>query len=191
MGDDDSTVLARLIGRVVRTPRALWERIAVPLRRAYFNLSYPGLQIDAKTRIGRRCEFLCTRGSTIRLEDCRIGPGSRISADHGGRIEMSRVWTGSGCVVAADEGISIGIGTLIADGVTIRDHDHNRDREVFGSGLVSEPIEIGANVWLGTKVTVLKGASIASDVAVGANSVVTRPIVEAGTYAGSPARRLG
>ncbi|MCD7726131.1 MAG: serine acetyltransferase [Clostridiales bacterium] len=54
-----------------------------------------------------------------------------------------------------------------------------------------EAARIGNNCYLGSGAKVLGAVTIADDVAVGANAVVTRDITEAGTtWAGSPARKV-
>jgi acetyltransferase-like isoleucine patch superfamily enzyme len=53
---------------------------------------------------------------------------------------------------------------------------------------VTAPIRIGSNVWRGDKVTVLKGVTIADDVIVAANSVVTKDVPPRVMVAGAPAR---
>lgn len=50
------------------------------------------------------------------------------------------------------------------------------------------PIEVGADCWLGARVTVLGGVRIADGCTVGAGSLVNRDLVEPGVYAGAPAR---
>jgi acetyltransferase-like isoleucine patch superfamily enzyme len=48
---------------------------------------------------------------------------------------------------------------------------------------------VGNRVSIGTNATIMPVA-ICDDVVIGAGSVVTRDIVEAGTYAGNPARKI-
>lgn len=53
-------------------------------------------------------------------------------------------------------------------------------------------IEIGNDVWFGTRVVVLPGVRVADGCVVGAGSVVTRSLAEPyGIYAGNPARQIG
>lgn len=49
---------------------------------------------------------------------------------------------------------------------------------------------LGARVWVGANATVLQGVTVAADCIIGAGAVVTRDITVAGTYVGSPARRV-
>lgn len=84
----------------------------------------------------------------------------------------------------------IGRDCLIAEHVTIRDHDH-----VFGpdfltahSGFNVDEVAIGDNVWIGAKATVTKGVTIGSNSVIGANAVVTRDIPPNCVAVGNPAR---
>ncbi len=80
-------------------------------------------------------------------------------------------------IVAREEGL-IGRDVLIAEHVTIRDQDHAYGGQLPTSknGFVTAPIRIGDNVWLGAKVTILKGVSVGNNVVIGANSEVTRDL---------------
>jgi acetyltransferase-like isoleucine patch superfamily enzyme len=76
------------------------------------------------------------------------------------------------------ERVVIGNDTLIAEMVTIRDHEH---KVIPGalyrrSGFTIAPVEIGKNVWLGNKVTVTSGTRIGDNAIIGANAVVTHDI---------------
>ena len=98
---------------------------------------------------------------------------------------------GHHCTLAALESIVIGEDCLIAEMVSIRDHNHRFDQTAIPyreQGMVVKPIIIGRNVWLGAKVTVAAGVSIGDNTVVGANSVVTRDLPANSLAAGSPAR---
>ncbi len=51
-----------------------------------------------------------------------------------------------------------------------------------------EPVTIGNNVWLGSRVTVLRGVTIGTNSVVGAGSVVTRSIPANSIAVGAPAK---
>ena len=94
--------------------------------------------------------------------------------------------------IVAHESIEIGDDVVIASGVSILDHDHRT--HVSDGHLVVEnlefttaPIRIGSNVWLGDKVTVLKGVTIGDDVIVAANAVVTKDVPSGTVVGGIPA----
>lgn len=111
---------------------------------------------------------------------------------YGGQIKIGeKTSIGSFTIIAAMMKISIGSSCMIAESVSIRDHDHvfdNSDIPFRDQGWSCKPIEIGNNVWLGAKVTVLKGCKIGDNVIIGANSVVTRDIPSNSVAVGCPAR---
>jgi acetyltransferase-like isoleucine patch superfamily enzyme len=102
-----------------------------------------------------------------------------------------RVIFGHHCTVAAVELVEIGDDCMLAEMVSIRDHDHafrRTDLPYREQGHISAPVRIGRNVWLGAKVTVVKGVTIGDNVVVGANAVVTRNLPANVVAAGVPAR---
>ncbi len=109
-----------------------------------------------------------------------------------GRLEVGdRTVLGHHCTLASDESVVIGSACLIAELVSIRDHDHefsSTDRSILDQGRSTEPVSIGDNVWIGAKVTVTKGVSIGSNAVIGAHAVVTDDIPEDGVAVGVPAR---
>ncbi|MCC6484204.1 MAG: acyltransferase [Armatimonadetes bacterium] len=98
---------------------------------------------------------------------------------------------GHHCTLAVRESLIIGEDCLIAELVSIRDHDHRCDDLTIPfreQGAVVAPVRIGRNVWLGSKATVLKGVTIGDNAVIGANAVVTRDIPANAIAVGVPAR---
>ena len=52
-------------------------------------------------------------------------------------------------------------------------------------------VEVGAYTWIGAGATVSNNVSICPECMIGAGAVVVKDIVEAGTYVGVPAGRVG
>jgi acetyltransferase-like isoleucine patch superfamily enzyme len=77
--------------------------------------------------------------------------------------------------------------------VSIRDHDHDfslLDVPTVDQGATVSDVVIGYNVWLGSKVTVLKGVTIGDNAIVGAGGVVSRDVPANAIAAGVPAHVL-
>lgn len=88
------------------------------------------------------------------------------------------------------EKITLGDHCLIGDQVMILDCDHHEidsKKRHHGTGPVL-PVTIGNNVWLGSRVMVLKGVTIGNNTVIAAMSVVTRSIPENCLAAGVPAK---
>jgi acetyltransferase-like isoleucine patch superfamily enzyme len=92
----------------------------------------------------------------------------------------------------ASESITVGAGCMIGPGCYITDHDHGTtpDLKIAQQRLVSEPVRIGNNVWVGAGAIILKGVEIGDDAVIGAGSVVTKPIPPRGRVVGVPARPI-
>jgi acetyltransferase-like isoleucine patch superfamily enzyme len=174
------TSARRIIPAIVRRLRRVY--LGLRHRRADFE---PGCDIrsglsleiwlDGKVTVGRGC--VLDRGMSI---ECRgtltIGAGT-IAGHH--------------CTIGVVDRVEIGENCLIAEMVSIRDHDHrfeNPDVPIRRQGFVSAPVIIGKNVWLGAKVTVLKGVRIGDNCIIGANAVVTKDIPANAVAVGVPAK---
>ena len=101
----------------------------------------------------------------------------------------------AGCFVAAGAVIgpsaSLGLGVIINHGAVI-DHDvqigafsHIAPNATLGGG-----VTVGQRVLIGAGAVVMPSMTIVDDVIVGAGAVVCAHLVQAGTYAGIPARKI-
>lgn len=94
--------------------------------------------------------------------------------------------------ISAIMSVRIGPGALFASNVYISDHDHDwrdpNDPPITNGRVLASPVEIGANVWLGERVCVLRGVTIGEGSIVGAGSVVTKSIPPRSIAVGAPAR---
>lgn len=110
-------------------------------------------------------------------------------------------------VVAPD--VDLGAGTVVLDGAVVNcgarigracilntnctvEHDCRLgdDVHVAPAAALSGGVEVGDHVLIGTGASVVQGVRIGARIAVGAGAAVVRDLVEAGVYAGCPARRL-
>lgn len=103
----------------------------------------------------------------------------------------------SGTVICAAKSVRIGNSCLFGADVQITDTDfhpieaRNRRFEKSHSRIMSKPVQIGNNVFLGAGVKVLKGVSIGDNTVVGAGSIVTRNLPANVVATGAPARPVG
>jgi len=128
--------------------------------------------------------------------DLRVGPrcvlDRSMTIECHGVLHIGReVIFGHHCTLASRQSLTIGDDSLLAEMVSIRDHDHRFDQldvPIREQGSVSAPVVIGRNVWIGAKATIVKGVMIGDNAIIGANAVVTRDIPANAIAVGIPAR---
>lgn len=143
-----------------------------------------------------------------------LGRSVRLHARRGhGRLVLGRwVHLGEGTALHAHEGtlrigdkcvlgerdtvncyldVEIGAATIVADGVYVADFDHRYDDvhvPIKDQGIVKSPVRIGPDCWVGTKVTVLRGARIGRGCVLGAHTVVRSEVPDHSVVVGVPGR---
>jgi acetyltransferase-like isoleucine patch superfamily enzyme len=105
------------------------------------------------------------------------------------------VYIGPFAYLSADGvGVEIGDDTVIGPGFYLLAGDHRFDQAGLSfrdaQGGVNDPIRIGRNVWIGARVSVLKGVTIGDGAIVAAGAVVARDVEPLAIVAGVPARFL-
>lgn len=127
-------------------------------------------------RIGRqqRCIFVVASGAHL-----KVGANTGIS----------------GSAIICYREISIGSNVKIGGNVVMYDTDfhslnplHRRDKAMDKKYVVTAPIVIGDDVFIGAHSTILKGVCIGNNAIVGACSVVTKNIPENEIWGGNPAK---
>jgi acetyltransferase-like isoleucine patch superfamily enzyme len=149
--------------------------------------------MGAKATVGRRCvvdrPWCVAIGARVHLEhDVYL----KIVADTASLRLSDYVFVGRGVQFDVIAEVAVGPHTVIAPRCFITDHNHDVKPElrIDQQACVAAPIDIGADVWLGTGVVVLPGVKIGDGAVVGANSVVTRDVAPMTVVAGAPARFL-
>jgi maltose O-acetyltransferase len=145
--------------------------------------------------LGRRSSLQVRPGGSMRIGHKFVTGNDVLVASSGSLVLGTNVFVNSFSRIVAHESIEIGDNVVIAAGVSILDHDHRTHVEngalvVENLEFTSEPIRIGANVWLGDKVTVLKGVTIGDNVIVAANAVVTKDVAAGTIVGGIPAAKI-
>ncbi len=101
----------------------------------------------------------------------RIGKNSRINGVH----------------IAVENSVVIGRNVRIAPYTLILDSDFHDVNDHYAEGLKGS-IEIGDNVWIASRATILKGVKIGEGAVIAAGSVVTRDVPAFTIAAGVPAK---
>lgn len=136
--------------------------------------------------IGIPSHVRAQKGGTITLgAGVRVATNARIIARRGHLVIGSDASIGKNCTLVAFADLHVGRRTLIGENASV--HTENRGPPGARNDFQREPIWIGSDVWLGAGVVVTAGSTIADGITVGANSVVTRDLLEPGLYAGAPA----
>lgn len=167
------------------------HKVLALFRFIYHKVLTSGLSIPQMSYIGRATVLKCIGGGSI---DC----AGKIRMDsYSELMSLGKLSVGNSFVInsysriIAHDKIEIGDNVLIARFVSVLDHDHaNEGNENRFKGYNTAPIKIGHNVWLGDKVTILKGVSIGNNVTVAANSVVTKDVPDNVIVGGVPAKVL-
>jgi maltose O-acetyltransferase len=98
------------------------------------------------------------------------------------------VWINNNAsIIAERSSIHIGANTLIGSEFTVYDSDfHHLHPDLRFSGAHEcLPVRIGRNVFIGSRVTVLKGVTIGDNVVIGAGSVVSKDVPDNAIYVGN------
>lgn len=155
-----------------------------------------------KARLIRRPFYIRGKKSFVYGKNFTTGYGCRFDLDG----TKKTLFIGDDCqigdhvhIVALDS-VEIGNGCLFASKIFVSDTNHgtydNSDEssrpEIAPSKreLITKPVKIGNNVWVGDNVVILSGVEIGDGCIIGANSVVTHSIRANSIVAGAPVKYL-
>jgi acetyltransferase-like isoleucine patch superfamily enzyme len=106
-----------------------------------------------------------------------------------GRYVVRSMALSGGCYFQGGNGIIIGDGTIIAPGVKIISANHDTN-DIGRFWEEDDPIQIGADCWIGANAVILPGVCLGDRVIVGAGSVVTKSFKSDSIIAGVPAKNI-
>jgi acetyltransferase-like isoleucine patch superfamily enzyme len=158
-----------------------------------FKLANPHVITTGFVFLGRRVEVVARPGfgRLILGRWVHVGDGTSLRCHEGCLTIGDKVVFGRNNVVNTYLDISIGAATIVADMVYVTDFDHvfaDASVPIKDQGIVKAPVRIGADVWLGTKVSVVRGTTVGDGCVVAANAVVTKDLAPYSIAVGVPAR---
>lgn len=131
-----------------------------------------GIQLDAGVYVGRHTLVYCKGGSI------HCGPGVNLGAN---------------CTLFSSNSLAIGAGTMVgAYSYFLSGGEYDPQSPLpfcEQDGMRTKgPLTIGANCWVGARVTVLDGACVGDHCVLGAGTVVTKPVPADSLVVGVPGR---
>jgi len=166
------------------------KKIEIKKQCLFFGIPIVNRHYNSNISIGSKCVFRSDKKSNL------VGLNRRCiisTFNEGVKIKIGDNSGFSGTVIGAANSITIGNNVLSGANVLITDFDwHPIDpvKRHTSEGVISAPITIGDNVWLGINAVVLKGVTIGKNTVIGANSLVVSDIPENVIAAGNPCKVL-
>lgn len=111
--------------------------------------------------------------------------GADIILFKGAHLKLGKdSFINSDCKIRCHKEITIGDGCAISHDFTVMDSDAH---ELNGSRNTN-PVHIGDHVWIGTRVTILKGVTVGDDAVIAAGALVTKDVPAGSLVGGVPAK---
>jgi len=136
------------------------------------------------------CRIQMFDGSLITNGDVSLYPGVTLLIN-GGKISIgNNTRVNAFSKLISSQEIKIGSDCLIAQNVMIRDNDGHKIGTKEENKNWIKPVNIGNNVWIGERATILKGVTIGDGAVIAAGSVVTQDVAPKTIVAGVPAKEI-
>jgi acetyltransferase-like isoleucine patch superfamily enzyme len=169
------------------------EYLTLYARHLRHRLRSPQVEFGGMVFFGRRVELTAPRHrGRLRLGPwCWIGNDNRLRS-HEGSVRLGpKVVLGRDNVVNSYLDVEIGENALLGDWIYVCDFDHRHDRvdvPIRKQGIAKAPVRIGADVWIGEKASILRGADIGAGSVIASQSLVRGAIPPFSIVVGTPAR---
>ncbi len=151
------------------------------------------VNIGKNVYIGDHVSLIVEQGATLTIADNSfIGESCYIKC-FGGTIEIGQdVSINSKSFINGCGGVSIGNNTRIGTQSIIiaSNHKFGEPDLLVKDAITKQGVNLGENIWLGARVTVLDGVVIPNDSVIGACSLVSKSLPESGVYVGIPAKKI-
>lgn len=151
------------------------------------------VKIGKNVYIGDYVSLIVEPGASLTIADNSfIGENCYIKC-FGGKVEIGQdVSINSKSYINGCGGVKIGDNTRIGTQSIIiaSNHKFGEPDVLIKDQITKQGMSLGENIWLGARVTVLDGVIIPDNSVIGACSLVSKPLTEAGVYVGIPAKKI-
>ncbi len=188
--------MKRMLTRIASLPDQCYNKLVLKYRKVEYD---PTLTIHGKIKIFGHGTIRIGKNVTINscLSSNPIGGDTQtvLSLKNTARLVIGDGAGISNTAIVCHEGVTIGERAVIGGGTKIYDTNfHSLDYRQRGDYLhetvVTCPVTIEEDVFIGGHCIILKGVTIGARSIVGAGSVVTKSIPADEVWGGNPARRL-
>lgn len=171
------------------------RRVVVPHRRSrhrlegavigdgslQFGVQWPG-------RFHRESHLVVRRGGTLHVQgEFSIYSGATVTIGEGATLTLGSGYINGDASISCFCDVRFGKAVAVGPELMLIDDDRH---QLSGTRGAAGPIVIGDHVWLGSRVTVLKGVIIGDGAIVAAGSVVTKDVPAGELWGGVPARAI-
>jgi len=187
---------------LARTARFIFSRrLYLPhywmmvLRYLRVKLLHPNIRTDGFIFIERGVELYARRGHARLM----IGRWSYFGRGNHIRCHEGNLTIGRKCVFGKDNTINcyleieVGDDCILADWVYICDFDHRFEdltMPIRKQGIVTSPVRIGSDCWLGEKTTILRGVTVGNGSVIASHALVNADVSPRSVVGGVPAKVL-
>ena len=151
------------------------------------------VSIGKNVYIGDDVTIIVEKGATLCIGDHSFIGESCYVKCFGGKVSIGQdVSINSKSFINGCGGITIGDNTRIGTQSILiaSNHKFGEPDLLVKDAITKQGVSLGQNIWLGARVTVLDGVTIADDSVIGACSLVSKSLSESGVYVGIPAKKI-
>jgi len=148
-------------------------------------LIYKGFKLINFSNKTKSLNVMLKKNSRIKFNVIIQGTGTFILGENS--------YLSHGTIIGVNDKIIIGDNVMIAANVSMRDTNHNfsdKNISMINQGLISKPIYIQDNVWIGHGAVITNGVTLKTGAIVAANAVVTKDVPVNAIVGGVPAKVL-
>ena len=161
----------------------------------WFKVRYPHVITTGFVFLGRRVELYARRGygQLIMGRFVHVGDENRLRCHEGVLTVGDKAVFGRDNTINCYLDVEIGPATIVADWIYVCDFDHVTDDinlPIKDQGIVKTPVRVGADVWIGTKASILRGTNVGQGSVIAAHAVVREDVPPYSIVGGIPARVL-